>query len=227
VTVSGARLPTVANGFTVAASAAQTSIRSVTIANFGRGSGIWSAAAQAVFDGNVLSGNFNGISLIGGAGTTVSANTIIASGNWGVYATGGLTGASILRNTITNTVLVGIYAQNATGLAVGRAGEGNTITGGTARGLYSTGIYVTGTAAGSRVQDNTVSGNGSGVMLVDARGVLVGGTADADRNTITGNRGYGLFALGNCTGSVVQRNVISGNGRNVLTARAFGLIAGG
>jgi parallel beta-helix repeat protein len=144
-----------------------------------------------------------------------------------VYATGGLTGASILRNTITNTVLVGIYAQNATGLAVGRAGEGNTITGGTARGLYSTGIYVTGTAAGSRVQDNTVSGNGSGVMLVDARGVLVGGTADADRNTITGNRGYGLFALGNCTGSVVQRNVISGNGRNVLTARAFGLIAGG
>lgn len=227
VTVSGARLPTVANGFTVAASAAQTSIRSVTIANFGRGSGIWSAAAQAVFDGNVLSGNFNGISLIGGAGTTVSANTIIASGNWGVYATGGLTGASILRNTITNTVLVGIYAQNATGLAVGRAGEGNTITGGTARGLYSTGIYVTGTAAGSRVQANTVSGNGSGVMLVDARGVLVGGTADADRNTITGNRGYGLFAMGNCTGSVVQRNVISGNGRNVLTARAFGLIAGG
>jgi hypothetical protein len=65
-----------------------------------------------------------------------------------------------------------------------------------------------------------VSGNGSGVMLVGARGVLVGGTTDADRNTITGNRGYGLFATGNSTGSIVQRNAISGNGRNVFTARA-------
>jgi parallel beta-helix repeat protein len=48
----------------------------------------------------------------------------------------------------------------------------------------------------------------------------VGGTTDADRNTITGNRGYGLFATGNSTGSIVQRNVISGNGRNVFTSRA-------
>ena len=73
------------------------------------------------------------------------------------------------------------------------------------------------------MQANTVSGNGSGVMLVAARGVLVGGTTDAEGNTITRNRGYGLFATGNSTGSIVQRNVISGNGRNVLTARAFRL----
>jgi nitrous oxidase accessory protein NosD len=95
--------------------------------------------------------------------------------------------------------------------------------GGTARGLYSTGIYVAGTSAGTRLQANTVINNGSGVMLVAARAVVVGGTADADRNTITGNRGYGLFATGNSTGSVVQRNVISGNGRNIVTARAFAL----
>ncbi|MFM8705977.1 MAG: NosD domain-containing protein, partial [Planctomycetia bacterium] len=121
-------------------------------------------------------------------------------------------------------ILVGIYLQNATGLAVGGAGVGNTIIGGLARGLYSTGIYVTGISTLSRVQANTVSNNGSGVMLVSARGILVGGTADADRNTITGNRGYGLFATGISTGSVVQRNAITGNGRNVLTARAFGLL---
>jgi parallel beta-helix repeat protein len=220
VTVSGANLRAAANGFTVAATAPLTEIRSLTITGFARGSGIWSAAANALFDGNTLRGNFNGISLVGGPGTQVSGNTITASRNWGVYATGGLAGARIESNTITSTVLVGVYLQNATGIAVGRAGAGNVITGGTARGLYSTGIYVAGLSTGSRLQANTVSGNGSGVMLVGARGVLVGGTTDADRNTITGNRGYGLFATGNSTGSIVQRNVISGNGRNVFTARA-------
>jgi len=58
------------------------------------------------------------------------------------------------------------------------------------------------------------------VMLVGARGVLVGGMSDADRNTITRNRGYGLFATGHSAGSIVQRNVISGNGRNVFTSPA-------
>jgi len=223
VTVSGGLVPGVANGFTVAAAAAQTAIRSLTISGFARGSGIWTSATRGLFDGNTLIRNFNGISLVGGPGTTVSRNTITASGNWGIYATGGLTGASLVGNAITGTVLVGIYLQNATGIAVGQAGAGNTITGGTARGLYSTAIYVTGAAAGSSVQANMVSGNGSGVLLVDARGVLVGGANDADRNLITGNRGYGLFATGNSTGTVVRRNVISGNGRNVFTARAFGL----
>jgi parallel beta-helix repeat protein len=203
VTVSGGAVRAAANGFTVAASAAQTTIRSLTISGFARGSGIWSAAADGLFDGNTLVRNLNGISLVGAAGTRLESNTI------------------------TGTVLVGISLQNATGIAVGRAGAGNVITGGTARGLYSTGIYVTGIATGSRVQANTVTGNGSGVMLVGARGVLVGGTTDADRNTITGNRGYGLFATGNSTGSIVQRNVISGNGRNVFTARAFRLTSRG
>jgi hypothetical protein len=223
ITVNGARVAGAANGFTVVAAAAQTEIRSLSISGFARGNGIWSAAASAVFSDNRLAGNYNGIALVGGAGTTVSGNAITVSGNWGVYATGSLAGTSLVGNTITSTVLVGIFLQNATGVAVGRAGAGNTITGGTARGLYSTGIYVAGTSAGTRLQANMVSNNGSGVMLVDARGVLVGGTADAARNTITGNRGYGLFATGNSTGSVVQRNVISGNGRNVLTAKAFGL----
>jgi nitrous oxidase accessory protein NosD len=82
---------------------------------------------------------------------------------------------------------------------------------------------VSGIATGTRVQANTLRGNGSGVMLIAARGVLVGGVADADRNTIVDNLGYGLFATGNSTGSAVQRNVISGNGRNVVTAKAFAL----
>lgn len=223
ITLNGAQIAAAANGLTAAASAAVVAIRSLTITGFPRGAGIWSAAANAVFDGNTLTRNYNGIALAGGPGTVVAGNTITASGNWGVYATGGLDGARIENNAITNTVLVGIYLQNATGVTVGRAGRGNVITGGTARGLYSTGIYVTGISSGTRVQANTASGNGSGVMLVAARGVLVGGVADADRNTIVDNRGYGLFATGNSAGSVVQRNVISGNGRNVVTAKAFAL----
>lgn len=227
VTVSGAAVRTAAHGFTVAAGAAQTTIRSLTISGFARGSGIYSAAPNGLFDGNTLVRNFNGLALAGAAGTVASGNAITASRNWGIYATGGLAGARLESNTITGTVLVGIYLQNATGLTTGRAGAGNVITGGTARGLYSTGIYVTGISTGSRVQANTVSGNGSGVLLVTARGILVGGTTDADRNTITGNRGYGLFATGNSTGSIVQRNVITGNGRNVFTSRATRLGARG
>lgn len=227
VTVSGAAVRAAAHGFTVAAGAAQTTIRSLTISGFARGSGIFSAAPNGVFDGNRLVSNWNGLSLAGAAGTVASGNAITSSRNWGVYATGGLAGARLESNTITGTVLVGVYLQNATGIAVGAAGAGNTITGGTARGLYSTGIYVTGISTASRVQANTVRGNGSGVMLVTARGVLVGGTSDADRNTITGNRGYGLFASGNSAGSVVQRNVISGNGRNVFTSRASRLVSRG
>ncbi|MFO0422421.1 MAG: right-handed parallel beta-helix repeat-containing protein, partial [Planctomycetia bacterium] len=227
VTVSGASVRGAAHGFTVAASAAQTTIRSLTVSGFARGSGISSAAANGLFDGNTLVRNFNGLSLVGAAGTVASGNAITASRNWGIYATGGLAGARLESNTITGTVLIGVYLQNATGIAVGQAGAGNVITGGTARGLYSTGVYVTGVATGSRVQSNTVSGNGSGVMLVTARGVLVGGTTDSDRNTITGNRGFGLFASGNSTGSVVQRNVITGNGRNVFTTRASRLVSRG
>jgi hypothetical protein len=220
VTVNGAAVRAAAHGFTVAAGAAQTTIRSLTISDFARGSGIFSAAPNGLFDGNRLVSNWNGLSLAGAAGTVASGNAIISSRNWGIHATGGLAGARLESNTVTGTVLVGVYLQNATGIAVGGAGAGNVITGGTARGLYSTGIYVTGISTGSRVQANTVSGNGSGVLLVTARGVLVGGTSDADRNTITGNRGYGLFASGNSAGSVVQRNVITGNGRNVFTSRA-------
>ena len=41
----------------------------------------------------------------------------------------------------------------------------------------------------------TVNGPGSFGNAI-RRGVLVGGPSDADRNTITGNRGYGLFVTG-------------------------------
>jgi hypothetical protein len=220
VTVSGAAVRAAAHGFTVAAGAAQTTIRSLTISGFARGSGIFSAAPNGLVDGNRLASNWNGLSLAGAAGTIASGNAITSSRNWGIHATGGLEGARLESNTITGTVLVGVFLQKSTGIAVGGAGAGNVITGGLSRGLYSTGIYVTGISTGSRVQANTVSGNGSGVLLVGARGILVGGTTDADRNTITGNRGYGLFATGNSAGSIVQRNVITGNGRNVFTSRA-------
>lgn len=41
----------------------------------------------------------------------------------------------------------------------------------------------------------------NGIMPVTVRGILVGGTSDSERNTITGNLGFGLYATGNAAGT--------------------------
>ena len=90
---------------------------------------------------------------------------------------------------------------------IGSATAGNTITG---NGQH--GVYVTGDVTGTQVQGNEISGNaGNGVMLASARKLTIGGSSSGAGNGIVGNQGYGLYAFGVCTGSVVQANVIVAN----------------
>ena len=103
-------------------------------------------------------------------------------------------------------------------------GQGNTVTGGTGRQVYSTGLYATGNLAGTRVIGNTFSGNaGSGVMLVNATGITVGGTGARSGNIITNNRAFGFYASGTSTGSSAVSNTITGNRVNVLRTAARSL----
>jgi hypothetical protein len=76
---------------------------------------------------------------------------------------------------------------------------------------------------GTQVQDNAISANaGTGVMLVRAKKATIGGNSSGGGssqavagpgNRIVVNQGYGLYAVGGCNGSVVQRNTIALNAK--------------
>jgi len=64
---------------------------------------------------------------------------------------------------------------------------------------------------------------GSGVMLVNATRIAVGGTAAGSGNIITNNRAFGFYASGTSTGSSAVRNTITGNRVNVSRSIARSL----
>ena len=203
VSIDGQRVAGAANGLVFTATAAGSTVRSLGIANFTRGAGIFMAAAGMDVAGNTLTNN-----------------------SFGITASGGLSGSQIRGNTISQITTFGIYLASSTGLTVGSTtvGQGNTVTGGTGRQVYSTGLYATGNLAGTRVIGNTFSGNvGSGVMLVNATGITVGGTAAGSGNIITNNRAFGFYASGTSTGSSAVSNTITGNRVNVLRTAARSL----
>lgn len=193
-----------------------TEIRSLTVTGFASGSGIVVAAAATVDNVSVAASSI-GVSLVGAHDATVRNSLITNSLSWGLYAAGSLAGSRVTDNTVSGSSLLGIYLDNATGLSV----TANTTSGGIAKGLYSTGIYVGGQSAGTAITDNTSSGNGNGLLLVDAQGATI------ERNQFISNRGFGILASGNSTGTTLRSNTISGNGRNTSLTRAFGLIGTG
>ena len=203
VNIDGQRVAGAANGLVFTVTAAGSTVRSLGIANFTRGAGIFMAAAGMDVAGNTLTNN-----------------------SFGITASGGLSGSQIRGNAISQITTFGIYLASATGLTVGSTtvGQGNTVTGGTGRQAYSTGLYATGNLAGTRVIGNTFSGNaGSGVMLVNATRITVGGTAAGSGNIITNNRAFGFYASGTSTGSSAVGNTIAGNRVNISRSIARSL----
>ncbi len=193
-----------------------TEIRSLAVTSFARGSGIVLAAATTVDNVSVAASSI-GVSLVGARDAIIRNSLITNSLSWGLYAAGSLAGSRVTGNTVSGSSLLGIYLDNATGLSV----TANTTSGGVTKGLYSTGIYVGGQSTGTELTDNTSSGNGNGLMLVDAQGATI------ERNQFISNRGFGILASGNSTGTTLRGNTISGNGRNTSLTRAFGLIGTG
>jgi len=72
------------------------------------------------------------------------------------------------------------------------------------------GLTVTGTSTGTVAQGNVFNRNATGVRLLSATGVLIGGYAAGQGNTIQNAAREGVFAQGFCTGSQVIRNTITG-----------------
>jgi parallel beta-helix repeat protein len=143
--------------------------------------GIYVDNASVVIHDNVISGNqIAGIELERGAGTKLVENNRIGT-------------------DITGTVAI----PNANGIRVrGATSEitGNTISGNSGVGVYLTGAQCVGTKIrgnliGTTVAGNVALGNEYGIQIDDsASGSIIGGTALADRNVISGNY-LGLYVL--------------------------------
>jgi hypothetical protein len=158
---------------------------------------------------NIISGNGNGPSSLfpeeGGVYVQGSGNSVVgnyigtdatgtkALGN-GNYDFGGNGGFGVLLTYENNATIGGTVP-----------GAGNLISGNQ--------VGISGGVASDRIQGNLIGtdvtgtsplGNGTGILLGD--GVLVGGTAAADRNIISGN-GTGIFASG-APNALIEGNYI-------------------
>ena len=184
--------------------------RPVTINNFG-GSGI-------LFQG-------------GSQGSFIGRATLAGNGQGITFLPGDYTGTTVVSNGILRSRRAGIMLDGARNVWIGDDvfSSGNLIQGGAVPRLSGKGIVAKGLLTGTRVIGNTIERNNGGIVMQDARGLTVGGApllgGAARANTITGNVAWGLVASGNCTGSVLDANNISGNTPgDVNVSRARGLV---
>lgn len=222
IVLSGARVP--GDGFVFASTAAGSFVSALAVRDW-RGSGVRATGGAITVRGSRFIRNRTGVAISAAAGSVIGG---VGSGNTftsnfvGIAATGALSGAVVGWN---------VFQSDDTAIALNNA-SGATVTGNVISGSFVTrvGIYATGLLTGTLVQSNVVTGTCNyGVWLSSARGITVGLTASGKAsaapgaNVITGNRLYGLAAFGNCTGSAVRRNMISGNRIDVWVAAAKGL----
>ncbi len=197
--------------------------------------------------GNTISSNANGISLINVQNLTIGAptdgfagvpitdfkNTITSNTATGLLATGLLTGTTFRANSLTSNP-VGVSLRDAQGLAVGGtdAGGGNTIAGG------ASGIRAVGNLSNSRINGNVITGQSTGIMVINAAGAAgqpfsIGG-ATSQVGTGAGNYVVstvcGMYAGGPLTSTTVAGNtfIASGSGGSgMVLDNATGLTVGG
>ena len=86
---------------------------------------------------------------------------------------------------------------------------GSTLTGLAIRDS-GTGLTVNGTSTNTVVRTNSFNRNATGVSLNSATGVIIGGSAAGQGNTIANATQQGVFAQGFCTNSRVVKNVFPG-----------------
>ena len=177
--------------------------------------------------------NFSGSGIRFLGGSTGSDLTGIVSRRNGIglsMAAGDYRGTRITASTFDLSRSLGVLLDGAKNLQFGGANSGganlgNLISGGMLRGDASNGLLLRGNLTGSRVQGNTIRYHlGEGMVMANARGVQIGGSAPGVGNTITANFARGLLATGVSQGSTVHGNTIAGNVQgDVATRNARGL----
>ena len=163
-------------------------------------------------DGNVISGNDNGVWLQSGG----PAGPVFVQGNFiGTNAAG----TAAVANTGT-----GVTAQFEDALIGGTTPEsGNVISGNAFAGVWVSGtdIAVVGNLIGTRTNGTGALGNGSYGVVLNNSGNRLGGLAPEAANTIAFGSGTGVDAV---TGNAIRGNAIHSNGGAGLAVRPSGNI---
>jgi hypothetical protein len=165
----------------------------------------------AAGEGNVISGNDDGIRLVSG------------SSNDGIVVQGNLIGTDPSGATaIANTAGITTAAPNS--LIGGTAqGAGNLISGNTGAGVWVSGTAagILGNRIGTDASGTAALGNGTYGVALETSGHHLGGTLAGAANTIAFNGGTGVDAV---TGNIVRGNSIHTNGGPGLAVRPSGSI---
>jgi hypothetical protein len=148
-------------------------------------------------DGNVISGNGDGVFLFGAIGNVILGNRI------GTDASG--------SRAIPN--INGIHS-GASGTTVGgiQAGAGNLISGNSGRGIFINGGFgnlIQGNIVGLAADGHTPLPNGVGIDVRSSNNNTIGGNTPGARNIISGNGNSGiLIALDNAINNVIRGDFI-------------------
>lgn len=182
----------------------------VAMGNGGDGILISNSAGNVIGDsdlfvpGNVISGNTNGVRILGASNGNFIVKNFIGTNAAGTAAIGN-TSSGVAIFAGSGNVIGGFFVPNSF--------VRNWISGNGANG-----VVITGTAAATRVQGNYIGtdgdgtralGNGAnGVQISGTSGNMVGGTEDLAGNLISGNGANGVLIISGATGNLVQGNFI-------------------
>jgi parallel beta-helix repeat protein len=181
-----------------------------------------------------------GIAVAGSAHDNAIFHTYIGTNALATGALGNTLGGISIGSGTSDTTVGGssLPLQDKIEFNIGpgvtiQSSQDNVVLGNEIQSGAQYGVYVTGVGTGTQVENNSISGNASdGVRLVKARKVTIGGNASGagsqviagPGNRIVTNQGYGLYARGNCNGSVVQGNTILANAQgNVNLTNSRGI----
>ena len=194
------------------------------VANGGDGISIVNASFNFIggltsADRNVISGNVNGIEISGAS----SANNKVQGNYVGLAADG----VNQLGNTSNGIEIIGGSSNTIGGPENGAT---NVISGNDIHGVFITGV----TATDNTIQGNLIGtdatgtidvGNAFSAVAIESPQNLIGGPANADRNILSGNPGYGVVF----TGDDANNNVVQGNyiGTDITGGEALGNDTGG
>jgi hypothetical protein len=126
-------------------------------------------------------------------GVTLSGSSAVTTG---VTVNVGASGSRITNLAFAGFSDTAVRLSSATGVAI----SGISVSG-SGNGLWISGTSTYTTVQGSRFTDNNVAIRLGENRTIGATGVVIGGTAAAQRNTIAGARRAGVVATGFCTGS--------------------------
>ena len=192
-----------------------------------------------MFQGNSLTGNPLGVSLLDAQGLSLGSasaggGNTITGGTTGVRAVGNLSSSVISGNAITGQT-TGIQMVNATGASsatpffVGGAattvgnGAGNYVAS-TVHGLYAAGTMNNTTIAGNIFSASALGGNA--MVLENATGLTVGGSTAGFGNTLTAAQGNGLWAAGHSTGTGFYKNTLTASKTGAVLINATNFLFG-